>query len=617
MADGSIVERLHRLVRVNDVASVESIGELPLPDDAEVLVARTWKTRAGGRAGRAQVTPLEPEEILEKATISLPALAPGDFAEWAWIHTIPADPRLAPGWRAPVHAFDDADGPTTLSRFTLTLGSGASAPTFSFEPRLGAPTRPDPSTWVFLAEHLPRVLGEPMDPRPDIHRLTVRASSGLDLLRWGDSLAAELATQTRPSPILAEHLAQATASLPEAATTAATLRALYDYTRRTIDEPPDVAPLSGDASFIGARRRGSRVLFLLGLCRQAGLACDPVLARPLWEGPDARDPDPDGLSYGLVRGPAGSDPTLLPTSQGDLGRAWLDPSGRWMPYGLLPPSLEGVLALVLPAGTASPPPAPSLIVTRSLPIALWGVRRVDIHLTIKPDGKTVVATGTESLDGLFASSWRTALAGMTVQARTKILGAIVLQALPTAAVDEVTLEGLDDDTVPLSWRWRATTQTQPGADTSGRGSRTRTLGLALFPEALARGTVVLPTRETPLLVNRAARMDLTLTVDASPGWGFPSGPADLTLRWPSIPVGETPAGPARAHDVLALERRTSFENEGRRLIVRKRFDLRPTIVEAAEYTTWSTAAQAVDRADVLQIILAPAVTEPTFRGVAP
>ncbi len=597
-ADGSLRIRVHRILHVNDVAAVESAGELPIPDDAEILFVRTWKKDL---RDPSRLRSLEPEDILEKATVSLPNLAPGDFAEWAYFYPLAASSRLTPGWRAPPYGFDSDDGPVEFARYTLSTAPGARAPVFIVDPRVRPPERPDADTWVFTAATLPRVFSEPGDPLPEARRMTLRASSGIERLPYADALAAELAFATRASPTLTTLLAEATAGLPDDARPEAILEALYDRVRRTIDEPDEASPFGVEASWVAERRRGSRALLLTALCREAGLGCELVLARPLWEGPEPHHADLDGLSYPLVR-------------WAPVGRParWLDPVSRWMPFGLLPPALEGVFGLSVGAATPSSQSAqpgwlkdPSLVATpRSLepapepaggsPLGVpaadpahWGERVVAMNLTLDPRGGAILATGNERLDGVFASSWRVALVAMSPEARERVLGSIVQQALPNAIVEAVTLEHLEDDREPLTWSWRARAATVSAEGAPERGARS--LQLALFPEGLTHDTVLLATRTTPLLVNRAARMRLTVTFTAPTGWAFVRAPSDQDL----------------AYDLGRFERRSRYEELGRKVVVDKRFLLRPGVIEPDRYAAWSDAAVAIDRFDVIQVVAAP------------
>lgn len=573
LADGSLWIRVHHLVRVNDVQAVETVGELPIPDEAEILFVRTWKRERRG------LRPLEPEDILEKATVSLPGLAPGDFAEWAYFYPVHASPRIAPGWRAPAHAFDSDRGPVSRARYTVSLAPGARIPVFLVDADIAPPEHPDARTWIFTATDLPRVFDEPLDPRPELRRRTVRVSSGIEHLPLARALAAELRYGTRATPTLASMYAEATAHLGERPSSDRILAALYDAVQERVQEPEEATPFDAEASWVADRGRGSRALLLTALCREAGLGCELVLARPLWEGAEPREPELERL-YPLVRwAPVGGD------------AIWLDPTSRWMPFGVLPPALEGVFAMSV--GPA--PKEPLLTRTPAIPAGedpeRWGARNVAMHLVFDRGGEVAVE-GSESLDGIFAASWRTALAAMNAPAREEILGRIVRQALPEATVESVTLEDLEEVGRPLRWKWRARTPTKGATRLRERGGHA--LVLALFPEGLTQDTVVLAERTSPLLLNRAVRLSLTLTAEAPAGWGFVRAPADVALLF----------------DLGHLERRSRFEQLGTRVVLDKRFLLRPGVIEPSRYQAWSEAAVAIDRADLVELVIVPGAPGP-------
>ncbi len=592
--DGSLTVRVHMLVRPLDKKAVETVGELPIPDDAEVHLARTWKL--GGRSP----IPLEPEDILEKTTISLPALAVGDVAEWAFSHTITPDPRIAPDWALPPVVLDSEDGPVEHARFLLTIAPGSAPPTFALTPpsstRLGPPSRPTtsaaptsaastssppappPPAWLFETRAIPQVFLEPFDPNPLASRLAIHVHSPLTTDRLRAAQQADLIQATRPSPAVTSLVDEALESLGEA-TAKDQLRALYDHIRRQVEEPTEadvLGPASTNASFIAHRRRGARALLLLSGCQVLGLQCELALARPLFEGEAPPHFDLQSHAYPLVVHPQSG--------------TWLDPSGRFTLWDEVPPALHGVSAVVLPldpthAASARTTTTPRLTVDR------LGKRKARIDIVLS-SAEAFTASGSESLDGAFAASWRTVLAPLSPENRERILSSVVQQALPGSTLTDLTLDELDTDK-PLTWRWSATGTTQAA------GGKSKSLGIALFPESLARATVALSQRETPLLVNLAVSLELSVRVTAPPGFGFPSVPRDIALEY----------GPMR------LSRRSGFEEGGRIATLEKTFILFPAILPPAEYTQWSDAAQAVDRADLVQLVFAPGGPGPTPRPI--
>src|SRR5690606_3581848 len=120
--DGGLVHREHRLVRLIDPHAVEAFGEVAAPDGAEILLARTWRPIGGGG-----FQPIEPEDFVEKTTISFPALMPGAVVEMAWFWLEPAGQRAmagadrhgAPWFETDAFELESPHGPTRHARFVL------------------------------------------------------------------------------------------------------------------------------------------------------------------------------------------------------------------------------------------------------------------------------------------------------------------------------------------------------------------------------------------------------------------------------------------------------------------------------------------------------------------
>ncbi len=555
---GALVHRVHRVVHLLDDAAVEELGEIPLPEDAEILIARTWKPTADGR-----LQPIEPEDFLEKTTISLPALEAGAVAEVAWFWLEPPSPRLQPHWSLAPFLFDSDRGHVATARFLLRAAPDASLriETLGDVP---PPARPEPGLRVWTVQGRPRVLPEPLDVRPDRRRASVRVSSDLDLAELRAALAEALAPRLRPSPALDALARRALGDAPPA-DPRARLSALYDAVLDHVTEGQG-DPWLGSAALTAASRSGDRVGLMVALCRAAGLDCQVALARPWTRGDPAPWDGPAPLDLADFEYP------LVRADLGDDGILWLDPASRLVPFGFLSPLLEGAPALVV-----GPCPAP-LVATLPRDPAGEGERRVDAHVEIRPDG-AFVATGQEVLTGYYALGWRHVLVDMAPDARDRVLAGVVQQSLPGVSVDEVTLGGLDARGGPLRLSWRATGQ----LPTPQRDATALTLGLS--PERIGRATVVVPQRRSPLWIARTGRLRFSVQITLPEGAAFPRAPA-----------------PARVdHPLMQLTREVALEEGGRVLRLDKRFSLGVGRVAPDDYPAWAEAAGAVDRADVLHL----------------
>lgn len=588
--DGALTLLEHVAVAPLDKKAIENLGEVVIPDGAEVLVARTWKASVSSSPtsprGKHSLIPIEPEDLLEKDTISLPALAVGDVAEWAYVYDRPADPRISPAWVAPHVLFDSEDGPVGEARFVVTADNDALAPIFFAEPHTRAHLEELPSRgrrWSFVARDVPQAFPEPLTPHPLSQRVVLHVDAGPLEGRLYAAMSAELQHATRPSPAIETLIAEALSSHPPeqapaprlaAGVSASTrLRRVYDYLLESIEEPSEaevLGPASSEASFVAHRRRGARTLALLAACRALSIRCELALARPIWEGPTPPYADTRAMSYPLVVHP-------------DSG-TWLDPSGRYNPFGVLPPALIDSPAIVL---GHTPTDLATIGKTPALPASAMGIRKAQLDIELL-DSTTFLAHGDETLDGAFGASWRFVLAPLQYEHRQRVLTSVVQQVLPGATIEEVEVTGLDSASTPLFLRWRARGSTQPA------GGSMASLGIALFPESLARSTVHLSSRDTPLLVNLAVALDLTVRIKAPPRYGFPSVPRDLKVEY----------GPLR------FERRSAYAEGGRTVTLTKTMTLHPTIIAPSEYTAWRDAAQAVDRADLVQLIFGPGTSGP-------
>jgi len=554
--DGGMLHRQHRVLWLLTSTSVDAFGEVALPDEAEVLVARTWKPIEGGGW-----QPIEPEDLIEKTSISLPALERGAIAEIAWFWYQPPAARVAPGWRTPVFSFASGHGPTRRARWVLEAPPDAPLDVVSIA---GGPTpeRPGPGTLVFEAADRPRVLAEPLDPRPDRRIPGALVTSRFDPARLVGRLADEAATALAPSPALDALVDEALSGLDGGSDTAK-LRALHAFVVSQIRDV-DESPLAGRAAFAAARRAGERASLLTALCRAAGFDADLVLVRPLAYGlVDPTRFEADNYLYPVVR------------ARVDGREVWLDTVNRFAPFDYLPPLVQGCDALALtPTGGLR-------VTTPEAPPEREGTRSVEVTLTVGPAAQTYAAHGEERITGVYAMSWRHALVDMAPERRVAVLGAIAQQSLPGARIDRVETSPLERRGEPLrvSWEARGTLAEQ------GPGSAALTVGLA--PERLEQGTILISERTAPMLVNRSVQLDVAMTLRLSEG---------VTLR-------ERPEPAAVTHPLMTLERTVAPADDGRGLTLRKRFSLSPGMVSPGGYAAWKDAVRAVDRADVVHLTL--------------
>jgi hypothetical protein len=553
LGDGSTVHRHHQIFRIHGEDALDRWGEVPVPDGAEVLLARTWRRHESGA-----VIALESEDWSASGAISLAGLAEGAIAEVALLWIEDASPVLGPAWVTGRVSLGYADARVRHAR--VVLASGAEA---DVEVETGGEVQLTRAPGLLVAEarQVPALPEEPLDPRPDLRQPWVRFTGGpgggVTVARWHEIQSHRGQRAARLTPTVAARAAAITKGLRGER---ARLRALHREVLTEIQDEP--APLGAlEASVVLGRGAGERSVALVALCRAAGLRCDLVLARPMSRGKvrvieaalDVHD-----WAYPLVR------------AETDEGPVWLDTASPFAPFGYVPPMLAGVEALVLGGDEER------INMPASSPEAR-GRRHAEVTVDVQEDG-TYVATGVETLTGLYAMSWRHVLAEMTPEERRQALGRLIQASLPGAALGSLELEGLTPAASALIVRWRA----DGAARLDGNSAR---LSLGLSPENLSRATVHVGERRTPLLVSRSTDLDFEVTVKIPAGWSL-----DITPS--SVEVDEG----------LVRFRRTALY-DGRRLEIDKRCNLAVGLIEPEAYAGWVTAVRAIDRADRLELTL--------------
>lgn len=549
LPDGTVVEREYLLFRIIEEGAADRWGEVGLPEGAEILTARTWKPTPDGG-----LQPIEPEDLAETGAVSLTALEPGAFGEVAWV-TVSAPPasRSAAG-RIADFAFESHDASVRVARL-IVRADPALALRFDASPGVPPPEKPDAGTLIFAMTDRERVIAEPLDPRPDRRVASVAIGWGDDLRDLRLARADRARTLLTPTPPLAELAREALSSAGDGASAEDRLRALYALTLDTI-QGGEGGVWQQSASWIATSRAGERAVLLTALCREAELDCELALARPKSRGAvdeKAKLADADDWVYPLVRGRVAGE------------EIWLDPSDPFVPFGYIPPLVQGVEVMVL---TAS---ASELARTPALPTE-GGQHRIDVVLQLAADGAFTVR-GDERLTGLYAMGWRHVLADLLPEARERGLAGVVRQSFPGVSVDRVDTSELRTRGVPLGLSWTA----------RGALSERQSLTMGLSPEGLAAATVKLPERKTPLFIPRASDLHVSVSVVMPPGMTVRDPPRTLAIDGP-----------------LVSYRRT-VRVEGARLLIAKELRLDLGTVAPAEYPAWVAAVRALDRADVLHL----------------
>jgi len=372
-SDGTRLVLTHSITQVLSKDAIEAVGEVHVPEGAEVLVLRTRK---------ADGTSREAEEIAGKSTISARELGVGDFVESETLEVKEPSVAFAPGFVGERFYFQSFEAPLDRSEYLLIAPA---AMPLDVDRRADAPapttTLPRDGTRVltFLVRGNPQVFPERSAVPAAEWIPSVRVSSGVPEDGWSRFVANRGIGLSRGSPeirkvaaAIAERARAAGSRLPEA---------IVAWVREHIEPEND---FGAAATMTLARHRGHRAWLILALARSLGLRADLVLARSLLKA-DADAPitaaEQDDFRELLVR---------FSSAAGDR---FVDPQIRQAPFDYLLPGFDG---------------APAVVVgTRRLVRAVSGVkdsRSVTLRARLEPDGGAKVAV-TEQLSGWPAVEW--------------------------------------------------------------------------------------------------------------------------------------------------------------------------------------------------------------------
>ncbi|MGI9103618.1 MAG: DUF3857 domain-containing protein [Terriglobales bacterium] len=331
--DGSVSLYVHKLTRVLDRDGVERFGEVALPRDAEVLELRTIK---------ADGTVAEPEWNQQKATISMPALAPGDAIDQEYVVHYDDHGGIAQHASAFQHTFGSFAAPILYSRFVaITPASDTSgrAEVAGDVPPPRAKTVSGSEVRIWDKDDIAQSVEDVATARGDILPLArlLPGLRGWDQVR--DRYRNELVDATRAG-VRVEQMAARMRPLEPQARARAIYRSIATSVRSSGSfDPEDMT--SAEATL--AAHYGSRTLAVLAVARAAGLDASLVLARGAGTIFNGGAPKPALDVY--------SRPLLRFHFNDGRGHAeiYADAETEGLPFGAVPPTIERHDALLVPA----------------------------------------------------------------------------------------------------------------------------------------------------------------------------------------------------------------------------------------------------------------------------
>ena len=550
---GGALRRVHQIARVVDAAAAGKLGEVSVPVDAELELARTIQPDG---------TILAPAHTPDKETLSLRGVVPEAVVEFAQVQVLgPDDPALHTT-RLPMFVLASSDGPIYRSDYVVLAPPGVE-PQFEVgaeAPAVQTGTVGTWRSWRWTRERAPRWQPEPRANRPERTLPTVRVSVAADVAGLVEQVQEVLAAHLLRRDLRLQpwvDKAQAAGRDVEAwrQLVSSLMRSVEDGGSTGMPDPPERTVREG---------KGDRAALLWHLARRAGVrACllriAPWTREPPWQNADLAD-------YGLAAVALELDADGK--SEGSKTRTVVFDTG--IDGGLvdvLRPGLRNRPMLKFGCGAAQP-----LGRTGDLG-AETDHRDVQFEVTWKADG-AVVVQARDTLRGVLGVVVRNMLVSGDEGVKGAVLRQLASASFPGMEATWEGQEGLDDDRKPLVLRWRIDQPATP--------ERQDVLHLGLVPYRLGRDYAALPRRAWPLRFGHEIDMRVRVTVVTERGRIH--APDDAQVGAPGL-----------SWSLLS-------QQSAGRLVLESNLRAKMGVVPAASYPSFAATLHAIDAGEMVRLV---------------
>lgn len=547
--DGSTIELVHQIYKVQSEESVDDLGEFSLPEGARILTLRTIK--ADGRR-------MEPDQIAGKDTISLPSVAIGDFVEHEYIVLSGPSAGFPGGFLGNRFFFRNFEEPFDFSQQVVVLPRNMIP---VIDPRGPAPAveeRVDGDVRILtFTVHESRPLQpEPstIAPREFLPSVNVGVNATWNSFQEGmrdqlaDRAVVDPAAQRQLQVILGGEDADDLEPIQKA-------QRIYAWVLENIEASED---FFGSAPIMLAARTGHRARVLHYLLKLAGVPAELVAVRSAG-GDTTRSELADGETYGtaLVR-------LALPE-----GVVWLSPADRGAPFGFVPRLLRGQEGMVLDPGGDR--------VTVRDSIAGEDTLRVDVDVRLGNESTARIDV-VETLRGAGAIAWRGQLENIpAAELERRFEEGYVARLVPGAVLAALEIRGRENAEEPLELRY--------SFDVRGFGRHVggRWILAPLFPTQLQAAFASRAARTLPELVGTPIERVLTIRYHAD-NQALPTALPDVNLQGPN-----------------GASVRVTSEIAGNTYTLTRAVTLPLMRIQPAAYAAFATFCRAADEAETREL----------------
>jgi tetratricopeptide (TPR) repeat protein len=544
----------HQIVHLRTREAIGRYAEVKLPRGVRVLTLRTLKKDGSIR---------EPEDVGEKASVSLSDVDVGDFIEVEYISANRAQTFWRPGgFFGSSFSFRSMAAHFFHSELLVVapLSLGLQSTSWGRLPKPNHQTRGSLRLTRWTARRVERVLPEPLIPHLAGILPTVLVGARV---RWADYLR-QRQEILYDDDVASYGIRRLSRTLCKDKPVALRARAVYAWVQKNIEESGNYL-LS--ASHTLAARSGSRLSLLRTLLRQCRVGpMDTHLLRP--------------RHRNLARG---SIPPVRLHSQPALwlklpkGAVYLLPQLQQAPFGYLPPLFRKASAVSVGH--------PEARATRTPDQPNADSRRTTLTVILEPDGSAVLL-GHEKLSGLVALQFRAALRRVPAkQLRQYLERAFFGRFFLGAVITRLTFKHGKRTDRPLEMIYRLKVARMARPEKGSGGNERLVLRSGFFPNLVGRIYGRLAKRRLPMRLGPLGPVSLRLTLQLPAGFRPKELPRPLRLN--------TPFG---RFSLQATARKGAVE-------IRRSLTLPFGIVSPKRYPAFTLFAAKVDRAERITVVL--------------
>jgi cellulose synthase operon protein C len=492
-ADGSMVDRVHTIEKALSQEGVSEVAEVEIPADAQVLTLRTLK-----RDGRV----LEPEDIQNKDTISMPGVQVGDYVECEYLLGHPPRGPAQPGFTSAAFYFQLAGVPNAWSTYVVATPKNMEPAVDAHNIKVRPPVL-EGQRRIFKHEEVgvPPLIPEPNAPPSANEYLPwVQVGAGA---RGNEGVVAAYADAFLGRGRVTHEVEAFARAAAGGAKGEEAVRAVHAAVMKKLQGRDAGLGLSASTSL--AQDRGSRLWALKASLEALGF---PTRLAAI------RTADTDQSPY-LFPNESLLPYVALRTSLPDGRFIWLDTSVRLSPFGVLPESAVGREAWLFPE------PGRPLEKTTTPAAASPRGKLVTLEMELSAEG-ALRGDAVERYVGYEAVTLAEGLEQLAPDQRKQALQGALARYFGGAEMERIDLELPKEPGGELVLRYRF------GVPRFGRVEGKRlVLGALTYPVQLGRRFLQLGSRSTPLFIGESDRTNASVNVKVPPGFAL-NGPLPET-----------------------------------------------------------------------------------------